>query len=229
MLLYTSQYIIDQVKEANTLTSSGKFKEALPMFRSALQCIPLSFATDTQVEQSLTELIEVCREYTTAMRLELARKALDPTNVARNIELAAYFTCCKLNGSHSFLALQQAMATSFKGQNFVLAASFAKRLVQGNFGNLNKPAEQVAKAKKLLMVCEQKASDAHEVKFDAKMPVEDFKMCAGSFTPIDATAATASCPYCGAIYKAEYKGKLCNVCELSEIGANTLGIQLRPL
>merc|ERR1712176_932503 len=141
---------------------------------------------------------------------------------------AAYLTCCKLQGSHSFLALQQAMATSFKGQNFVLAASFAKRLVQGNFGNLSKPAEQVAKAKKLLMVCEQKASDAHEINFDAKAPIEDFKMCAGTFTRIDPTAPTAQCPYCGAIYQASYKGKLCSTCELAEIGANTLGIQLRP-
>jgi len=177
----------------------------------------------------LTEMIEVCREYTNAMRLELTRKALDPTNVARNIELAAYFTCCKLNGSHSFLALQTAMATAFKGQNFVTAASFAKRLVQGNFSNLNKPPEQVAKAKKLLQVCEQKASDAHNLNFDNKAQPEDFKMCAGSFTQIDPSAATVSCPYCSSIYLASFKGKLCSACELSEIGANTLGIQLRPL
>merc|ERR1719258_1025917 len=119
--------------------------------------------------------------------------ALSPDQVARNIELVAYFTCCKLNGSHQFLGLQSAMAAAFKGQNFVTAAAFARRLVQGNFNNLNKPAEQVAKAKKLLQVCEQKASDAHEIKFDTKAPVEDFKMCAGSFTQIDATAATVSC------------------------------------
>jgi coatomer protein complex subunit alpha (xenin) len=229
MLLFTVQYVIDQVKEAYQKVSQGAFKESLTIFRSSLQCIPLSFANDAKDEQSLTEMIDVCREYTNAMRLELARKSLDPTQVARNIELAAYFTCCKLNGSHSFLALQTAMATAFKGQNFVTAASFAKRLVQGNFNNLNKPAEMVAKAKKLLQVCEAKASDAHEIAFDTKAPVEDFKMCAGSFTRIDATAPTVSCPYCGAVYNASYKGKLCDTCELAEIGANTLGIQLRPI
>jgi len=229
VLLFTVQHVLDQVKDANQKTSAGNFKDALPTFRNALQCIPLSFATDAKEEQMLTEMIEVCREYTNAMRLELTRKALDPTNVARNIELAAYFTCCKLNGSHSFLALQTAMATAFKGQNFVTAASFAKRLVQGNFSNLNKPPEQVAKAKKLLQVCEQKASDAHNLNFDNKAQPEDFKMCAGSFTQIDPSAATVSCPYCGSIYLASFKGKLCSACELSEIGANTLGIQLRPL
>lgn len=228
-LLFTVQYVLDQVKEGNQKTGAGAFKEALAIFRSALQCIPLSFANDAQDEQTLTEMIERCREYTNAMRLELSRKALDPSDVARNIELAAYFTCCKLNGPHSFLALQTAMASAFRGQNFVTAASFAKRLVQGNFNNMNKPAEIVAKAKKLLVVCESKASDAHEIKFDTKASIDDFKMCAGSFTRIDPTAPTVSCPYCGAVYNASYKGKLCNTCELAEIGANTLGIQLRPL
>jgi coatomer protein complex subunit alpha (xenin) len=227
--LFQVQYILDQVKDAHKLTSEGKFKESLSIFRSALQCIPLSVANDSKEEQQLTEMIEVCRDYTIGMRLELTRKALDPTNVARNIELAAYFTCCKLQGSHSFLALQGAMATAFKGQNFVTAASFAKRLLQGNFGNMQKPPESVAKAKKLMAVCEQKASDAHEIKFDAKAPAEDFKMCAGSFTPINASDATSSCPYCSATFLQSYKGKLCSVCELSEIGANTLGIQLRPM
>jgi coatomer protein complex subunit alpha (xenin) len=229
MILFSVQYILDQVKDAHKLTSEGKFKESLGIFRSALQCIPLSVASDAKEEQQLTEMIDVCRDYTIGMSLEITRKALDPTNVARNIELAAYFTCCKLNGSHSFLALQGAMATAFKGQNFVTAASFAKRLLQGNFGNMQKPAESVAKAKKLMAVCEQKASDAHDIRFDAKAPAEDFKMCAGSFTPIGPSDPTANCPYCNAVYHASFKGKLCNVCELSEIGANTLGIQLRPI
>jgi coatomer protein complex subunit alpha (xenin) len=229
VLLFSVQHVLDKVKEANGKTSSGNFKDALALFRSALQCIPLSFANDAQDEQRLTEMIEVCREYVNAMRLEIARKALSPDQVARNIELVAYFTCCKLNGSHQFLGLQSAMAAAFKGQNFVTAAAFARRLVQGNFNNLNKPAEQVAKARKLLQVCEQKASDAHEIRFDVKAPVEDFKLCVGSFTPLDSSEPTTSCPYCGSIYKASYKGTLCNTCELAEIGANCLGIQLRPI
>mmetsp|Transcript_119841 Transcript_119841/g.189744 ORF Transcript_119841/g.189744 Transcript_119841/m.189744 type:complete len:1240 (+) Transcript_119841:60-3779(+) len=228
-ILFQVQNILDQVKEAHKFTSEGKFKESLTIFRNALQCIPLSVANDSKEEQQLMEMIEVCRDYTTGMRIELTRKALDPTAIQRNIELAAYFTCCKLQGSHSFLALQGAMATAFKGQNFVTAASFARRLLQGNFGNMRKPEESMAKARKLLQVCEQKASDAHEIRFDSRASTEDFKLCSGSLTPIGPSDPTASCPYCGALYHASYKAKLCDVCELSEIGANTLGIQLRPI
>lgn len=39
---------------------------------------------------------QVCREYVNFTRLEVARKRLNPqTEVARNVEMAAYLTCCK--------------------------------------------------------------------------------------------------------------------------------------
>jgi len=38
-----------------------------------------------------------------------------------------------------------------------------------------------------------------------------------------------SCHSCTATYDTSYKGKLCHTCQLCEIGANTLGIQLRPI
>merc|ERR1712203_825021 len=120
------------------------------------------------------------------------------------------------------------MTTSFKNQNFVTAASFAKRLVQGNWGEQG--ANVVSKARQVVANCEKNASDAHQINFDPRGSVDDVKLCMGSFTTIGATDAVAPCPYCGSLYKAaQFKGKLCETCQLCEIGANTLGIQLRPL
>lgn len=229
VIFFTVAKILERVKEAHKLTTQGKFNEVLTIFRSALQAIPLSVANDAREEQQLTEIIEMCREYVNLCRLEVTRKSLDPTNMARNVELAAYLTCCKVQPSHQMLTLQLAMSTSFKAQNFVTAASFAKRLIQGNFPNPEKNKEVLAKARQLVTVCEQRASDAHDIKFDVKAPIEGFKLCAGSLTPIGAADTTVSCPYCGAQYHSSYKGKLCDTCQLFEIGANTLGIQLRPL
>lgn len=229
VIFFTVAKILERVKEAHKLTTQGKFNEVLTIFRSALQAIPLSVANDAREEQQLTEIIEMCREYVNLCRLEVTRKSLDPTNMARNVELAAYLTCCKVQPSHQMLTLQLAMSTSFKAQNFVTAASFAKRLIQGNFPNPEKNKEVLAKARQLVTVCEQRASDAHDIKFDVKAPIEGFKLCAGSLTPIGAADTTVSCPYCGAQYHSSYKGKLCDTCQLAEIGANTLGIQLRPI
>merc|ERR1712113_833176 len=108
----------------------------------------------------------MCREYVNFCRLETTRKGLDASQGARTIELAAYLTCCKLEKGHTLLTLQLAMSTSFKNQNFVTAASFAKRIIQGNFGNPEKNKDVVTKAKQVEKVCEAKASDAHVIKFD---------------------------------------------------------------
>jgi len=229
VILFSVQNILEQVKEALKLTTQGKFVDAQDSFRRCLQCIPLSVAHDGEEEKQLTEMIDLCREYVNFNRLEVTRKALAPDQVARNVELAAYLTCCKVQPSHSILSLRVAQSTAFKAKNFVTAASFAKRLITGNFGNATKPAEVVAQARKLLQVAEAQASDANPIRFDPRAPVEDFKMCFGDLVPLAAADATVACPFCSSVYAAKYKAMLCEICKLSEVGANTLGIQLRPL
>ena len=46
------------------------------------------------------------------------------------MELLAYFTCCNLQPAHLLLALRMAMASAFKGKNYITAASFAQRLLE---------------------------------------------------------------------------------------------------
>lgn len=229
-ILFKAEVITERVKKGLRFTQDGKFNDALGVFRSVLQSIPLSVAKDAQEERQLTDMIEMCREYVTFTRLEVARKALDPAaGTGRQIELNAYMTCCKVQQSHLLLSLRLAMSTSFKNGNYITASSFAKRIIQGNFGSPEKMKEVLGNARQLEKVCEQRASDQHQVRFDAKASVEGFKMCASSFTPIGLSDPTSQCPYCGSSYHASHKGQVCSTCQLSEIGANTLGIQLRPI
>jgi coatomer protein complex subunit alpha (xenin) len=229
VILYTMQKTLERVKEGHKLTHQGKFSDALAIFRTTLQAITLSVANDQQEEQQLLEVIDMCREYVNLCRLEVTRKGMDQTSppTARMVELAAYMTCCKVQPVHLMLTLQLAMTISYKAANYVTAASFAKRLIQGFSNERNK--DTIAKARQLVAVCEQRASDAHSLKFDIKAPPESFKLCSGSLTPIAATDPTVSCPFCGASFHTEYKGKLCDTCQLSEVGLNALGIQLRPI
>ena len=161
--------------------------------------------------------------------LQVASKKLTPDKVAQIIELNSYLTCCKLQPYHQFLALKSAMGACFKAENFVTAASFAKRMAQGNFGPPEKTKDDVQKARQVLQICEQKGTDKHKIRFDFKAAVEDIKICSGSLQQISAQETPIYCPYCGSSYLPSFKGKLCDVCGLSEIGANTLGIQLRPI
>jgi coatomer protein complex subunit alpha (xenin) len=63
--------------------------------------------------------------------LETQRRSLsaDPENLARNLELAAYFTHCNLQPSHVQLALRSAMGIFSKAGNHATAAVFARRLI----------------------------------------------------------------------------------------------------
>jgi coatomer protein complex subunit alpha (xenin) len=56
----------------------------------------------------------------------------------RQLELAAYFTHCRLQSVHLVLALRLAMTTFSKAKSYVTAATFAKRLLELN------PAANVA-------------------------------------------------------------------------------------
>lgn len=229
VILFSLRTVVDRVKESQKLFTDGKFADSLAGFRSALQSIPLSSAPDATDERNLLDMIECCREYVNFTRMEVNRRQLDPaTQTARVIELAAYLTCWKLQSkTHQCLALQLAMGACFKSQNYLTCASFARRLVQGNWGEQG--AQIQARARQALAECEKKATDAHKVDFDPKADVSGVRICAGSFGFIKATDAIAQCPYCGSTYVSAYKGKLCDTCQLCEIGANTLGIQLRPL
>merc|ERR1719269_112435 len=163
-------------------------------------------------------MVVSCKEYVLGMGLEVTRKTLSAEQVARNLELVAYFTCCKLAPAHMTLILRVAMLTHFKAQNYITSAYFARRLLSGG-----------SKVSPVLANCEQKATDSHVINFDMKAAGNDgnITICHGSFKPIPATAATVSCPYCQAVYSPEFAGKLCTICELAEIGAKTLGLQFR--
>jgi hypothetical protein len=77
--------------------------------------IPLVSAPSRVESNDLKELLEVSKEYITAIRLKTAI-AEAGENPVRGLELAAYFTHCRLQPGHLLLALKTAMATAFKNK-----------------------------------------------------------------------------------------------------------------
>lgn len=77
----------------------------------------------------------LAREYILGISIELERRRVveqDPDNVKRNLELAAYFTHCRMQPPHMQIALRSAMGTSSKANNHASAAKFARRLIDLN-------------------------------------------------------------------------------------------------
>merc|ERR1712048_213791 len=227
--LFTYQYCFDGAKQGQKLFTEGKFAESKQAYLSTLQCIPLGVAKDAAEEKQYLELIDICKEYITATSLEILKKSVPETEKARQLELAAYQTTCKVMPLHKFLILRGAASAAHKAGNFVTAASIAKRIIQGPFQSVQAAQESMPKIRQLLQVCDSKGTDAHVLNWDGRASPDDFKMCSGSLTPIKPSDLTTQCPFCSALYHVSYKGKLCDICQLAEIGANTLGIQLRPI
>lgn len=124
-----------EVAEASRYFGRGKFAEALLSYRSILQTLLLVVASNEEQEAEIKELIVTSREYVIGLTLETERRKLiaeEPENVTRNLELAAYFTHCKLQPSHIQLALRSAMGVFSKAGNHATAAVFARRLIDTN-------------------------------------------------------------------------------------------------
>jgi coatomer protein complex subunit alpha (xenin) len=77
--------------------------------------------------------VTAAREYLLGVSIELERRRVaevEPDNVQRNLELAAYFTHCLLQPPHMQIALRSAIGVFAKVNNQAHAARFAKRLLE---------------------------------------------------------------------------------------------------
>ena len=77
----------------------------------------------------------IAREYLLGVTLELERRRIaqeNPDNVKRSLELAAYFTHCRMQPAHLQIALRSAIGVFAKANNHATAAKFARRLLDLN-------------------------------------------------------------------------------------------------
>lgn len=124
------QNLVELLKVAYKMVTDGKFQEALDVFSHIVAAVPLTIVQSRQQVNELKELLTICREYISALKIELLRKRT--TEPARQIELAAYFTHCNLQASHTMLSLRSAMTAAYKLKLLRSASSFARRLLELN-------------------------------------------------------------------------------------------------
>ena len=162
------------------------------------------------------------------MSIELERRALlkgatDVSGLAddtkkRVLELSAYFTVPELDGTHRAFPLSAAMTFAHKNKQLNTALNFANALLDRTKNPKIKEA-----ANRVKSVAERNPADAVEIDFDQ---FADFEICAASHTPIYGGSPSVACPYDGSKYHSKYKGTVCKVCEVCQIGAPASGLRL---
>jgi len=225
MRLFNLPALLEMLRDAHRMVTAGKFAEALVAFQHIIQCIPLIVAASQEEESQALELLSICRSYILGMRIECMRIQVAQDDVARSVELAGYFTCCKMQPFHQFLVLKLAMGVAFKANNFITTAHFARRLIQGNFSLVKGSADELSKAKKVLAICEQKGTDMYPVDFDPA-EADTLSVCASTLKRLDPSEASVRCPFCESVSIASFKGKICANCDLSIMGARVLGVKI---
>jgi len=213
-LALTLPSIVERLKAGYSVVTAGKFPEALEIFSGVLTACAVMVVSSRQEVAHLKELQGICRDYITALSLELLRKKT--TEQKRAVELAAYFTHCNLQPAHTMLSLKMAMTAAYKLKNFNTASSFARRLLE-----LNPKQEISTQARKVIQLCDANPGEAVPLAYDERNP---FVICGASFVPIYRGSALVRCPYCKAAYLPEHKGKLCATCGLGEVGLEAPGL-----
>jgi coatomer protein complex subunit alpha (xenin) len=110
------------------------------------------------------------------------------------------------------------MNFAHKNKQLNTALNFANALLDRT-GN----AKLKEQAKRVKNAAERNPSDAIEIDFDQ---FADFEICAASFTPIYGGSPAVACPFDGVKYHGKYKGTVCKVCEICQIGAPASGLRL---
>ena len=233
-IVYLSLHLLaSSLKNGYKLTTSADFNGALGVFRDIIQSAPLLSVANEKEEAEVKELMKICTEYVTCMRLELQRQAeLKAGRLGRMLELSYYMTLCSLQPPHLSLTLRSAISSTYKQKCYITCASLCKRFLDlaQKFPQIlgREGATIVDKHKKLLAYCQQIFTN--DIKFSEDLPETAVDvcslLCAKTFTQVGPTVPTSRCPLCGSLFHREFKGSICTTCDVAEIGVETLGLKV---
>ncbi|TKA70021.1 hypothetical protein B0A49_06766 [Cryomyces minteri] len=217
-----------ELQLGKTQMRTKKLEDGVKTFKKLLRLLMLNAVSSQREVEEAKNMISIAAQYALAMSIELHRRSLTggSTDLAsfsddikkRSLELSAYFTVPELEPAHVTLALFSAMNFANKNKQFSSALSFANALIEKGTN-----AKFKDNARKIKSVCERNPTDVIDIEFDQ---FGEFDICAASYTPIYGGEPSTACPYDGSKYHSKYKGTVCKICEVAQIGAPASGLRL---
>jgi len=209
--------VIDEMmKAALSAFSKGKFSDCLSLCIGLIRKSTMASVNTKEEMQKILDSINTAMNYSLGVQMEIMRKT--ENDPGRLIELAVYFTHVKMIASHERLTLQSAMRVAMKYKNHITAKPIIQRLLDLS------PAEKIATpARQALQTVNSNLKNEIEIEYNERNP---FIVCAVSKKPIYRGKSSVMCPLCGCCAMQQFAGKLCPICEISELGAKVEGLKI---
>ncbi|KAF2102257.1 Coatomer, alpha subunit [Rhizodiscina lignyota] len=219
---------VGELQAGKTAMQKNKLEDGVQLFKKMLHILMVNAVASAGEISQAKALIHTAAQYVLGMAIELERRrltknaqdisSLSDDDKKRSLELSAYFTVPEMEPSHVTLALFSAMNFAHKNKQLSSALSFANSLIEKGTN-----AKFKESARKIKAVCERNPNDTVDIEFDQ---FAEFDICAASYTPIYSGSPSSACPFDGVKYHSKYKGTVCKVCEVAQIGAPASGIRL---
>ncbi|KAK5743425.1 hypothetical protein LTR17_002600 [Elasticomyces elasticus] len=220
--------IAGELVQGKNAMKANKLDDGLKLFQRTMGLLMVNVVKSQGELSEAQAAVRQAAQYILAMSIELERRklvgsatdisGLDEPTRKRALELSAYFTVPEMEAQHRTLTLYTAMNFAQKNKQMGSALGFANALIEKGTN-----AKFKETARKVKTAAERSPTDALDVDFDS---FTEFDLCGASFTPIYAGDASSSCPFDGTKYLPKYKGTVCGVCNICEVGKPGSGLRL---
>jgi coatomer protein complex subunit alpha (xenin) len=201
---------------------------ALKTFKNIIRTSLFFIATDNQEETRVKEIISICTEYIYLLRLTTKSEEVKSDKV-KFAELTCLMTVCKLSSSlHRFLINKKAKAACKTIKNYITGVYFLKKMLayekelSNEFGDDN----PFGAAHNEFDVFQKVGTNQHNLAFNTNENLPHIRtfFCSRTFTKIDKNSI--ECPLDGSVCQPEFKGQICETCNLTTLGEQVLGLKL---
>jgi len=223
----TINYLNEIFKKASEMMTEGKFQDAANLFKKCINMIPVIKVPTEELSKEAFKLIKNCYEYLIAIKCETERKK-QGTSPERGLELVCLMSICGMANIHKILALKNAIVISHKMKNFTTGTHLCQKLL--DFKTLGLSEADYQKYQKNLNFFASKGTNEININIDTTKLLlfneAENVICAGSLKPLKNAQESMRCSYCKATYDMQFKEQECQICEISTIGVEVVGLRI---
>jgi hypothetical protein len=224
----TIKMLEDMLQAACQDVTDRNWDNALKTFKSVIRTSLFFIATDNQEESRVKEIISTCTEYVYLVRLNFKSEEVKADKV-KYTEMTCLMTLCKLNSSlHQFLIYKKAKAACKTIKNYITGVAFLKKMLTFEKELTPEFAEDnpFIATHNEFEVFQKVGTNQHNLNFNVNENIPNIRSfyCSKTFTRIDKNSV--ECPLDGSVCQSDFKGQMCETCNLTTLGEQVLGLKL---